>query len=45
MNYKRTLKKVDFTEDEYTLGLNLPNVDFLELGIEQLISILQKALD
>ncbi|XP_027931362.1 L-aminoadipate-semialdehyde dehydrogenase-phosphopantetheinyl transferase-like isoform X1 [Vigna unguiculata] len=44
MSYKRTLKKVDFTEDEYTQGLHLPNVDFVELGIEQLISTLQKTL-
>ncbi|KAL2326668.1 hypothetical protein Fmac_025726 [Flemingia macrophylla] len=44
-SYKTTLKKVDFTEEEYTLGLHLPNVDIFKLGVEQLISILQKALD
>ncbi|XP_068493924.1 phosphopantetheinyl transferase-like isoform X2 [Phaseolus vulgaris] len=44
-SYKRTLKKVEFTEEEYTLGLHLPNVDFVQLGIEQLISIIQKASD
>ncbi|XP_027934592.1 L-aminoadipate-semialdehyde dehydrogenase-phosphopantetheinyl transferase-like isoform X2 [Vigna unguiculata] len=42
-NYKRTLKKLDFTEDEYAQGLHLPTVDFVQLGIEQLISTLQKA--
>ncbi|XP_020202696.1 L-aminoadipate-semialdehyde dehydrogenase-phosphopantetheinyl transferase isoform X2 [Cajanus cajan] len=45
MSYKATLRKVDFTEEEYTLGLHLPNVDIVELGVEQLISILHKALD
>ncbi|TKY53494.1 L-aminoadipate-semialdehyde dehydrogenase-phosphopantetheinyl transferase [Spatholobus suberectus] len=45
MSYKTTLKKVDFTEDEYNLGLHLPNVDIVKLGVEQLISILQKAFD
>ncbi|RDX80874.1 L-aminoadipate-semialdehyde dehydrogenase-phosphopantetheinyl transferase [Mucuna pruriens] len=45
MSYKTTLKKVDFTEDEYRLGLHLPNVDIVKLGVEQLISILQKAFD
>ncbi|CAJ1967798.1 unnamed protein product [Sphenostylis stenocarpa] len=45
MSYKRTLKKVDFTEHEYTLGLHLPNVDFVQIEIEQVISILQKAFD
>lgn len=45
MSYKATLRKVNFTEEEYTLGLHLPNVDIVELGVEQLISILHKALD
>ncbi|KAG4945999.1 hypothetical protein AAZX31_15G112000 [Glycine max] len=44
-SYKTTLKKVDFTEEEYTLGLHLPNVGIVKLDVEQLISILQKASD
>jgi len=44
-SYKTTLKKVDFTEEEYTLGLHLPNVGIVKLDVEQLISILQKAFD
>lgn len=43
LSYKSTLKKVDFTEDEYNLGLHLPNVDFVKLGVQQLVSVLQKA--
>ncbi|KAK7279042.1 hypothetical protein RJT34_24085 [Clitoria ternatea] len=43
MNYRTTLKKVDFTEDEYYQGLHLPSVDFVKLDVEQLISLLQKA--
>ncbi|XP_057434076.1 uncharacterized protein LOC130726787 [Lotus japonicus] len=43
ISYKSTLKKVDFTEDEYNLGLHLPNVDFVKLGVQQLVSVLQKA--
>lgn len=45
MSYKSTLKKVDFTEDEYNIGLHLPNVDFVKLSVEQLVSVLQKAFD
>jgi hypothetical protein len=45
ISYKSTLKKVEFTEDEYNIGLHLPNVDFVELSVEQLVLILQKALD
>lgn len=45
ISYKSTLKKVDFTEDEYNIGLHLPNVDFVEQSVEQLVLILQKAFD
>ncbi|KAE9621145.1 hypothetical protein Lal_00018945 [Lupinus albus] len=45
MSYKSTLKKVEFSEDEYHLGLNLPSVDFTNISVEQLASVLQKALD
>jgi hypothetical protein len=45
IRYKSTLKKIQFTEDEYNIGLHLPNVDFVELSVEQLVLILQKALD
>ncbi|KAK2400433.1 4'-phosphopantetheinyl transferase superfamily [Trifolium repens] len=45
ISYKSTLKKVEFTEDEYNIGLHLPNVDFVELSVDQLVLILQKALD
>lgn len=43
-SYKTTLKKVDFTEEEYTLGLHLPNI-VVKLDVDQHISILQKAFD
>ncbi|KAL5067089.1 hypothetical protein RYX36_017976 [Vicia faba] len=45
ISYISTLKKVDFSEDEYDIGLHLPNVDFVELSVEQLVLILQKAFD
>ncbi|XP_004514712.1 uncharacterized protein [Cicer arietinum] len=45
MSYKSTLKKVDFTEDEYNIGLHLPNEDFVELSVDQLVSILQRTFD
>lgn len=45
MSYKTTLKKVDFTEEEYTQGLHLPNADIVKLGVEELISMLQKGFD
>ncbi|XP_061365001.1 uncharacterized protein LOC133308399 [Gastrolobium bilobum] len=45
MSYKTTLKKVNFTEDEYNLGLHLPSLDFVKLGVEQLVSILREASD
>ncbi|KAI5396916.1 uncharacterized protein LOC127097933 isoform X3 [Lathyrus oleraceus] len=45
ISYISTLKKVDFTEHEYNIGLHLPNVDFVELSVEQLVLILQKAFD
>ncbi|XP_027364373.1 L-aminoadipate-semialdehyde dehydrogenase-phosphopantetheinyl transferase-like [Abrus precatorius] len=45
MSYRTTLKKVDFTEDEYNLGLHLPNVDLVKLEVEQLISVIQKSFD
>lgn len=45
ISYISTLKKVDFNEDEYNIGLHLQNVDFVELSVEQLVLILQKAFD
>jgi 4'-phosphopantetheinyl transferase len=45
ISYKSTLKKIQFTEDEYNIGLHLPNVEFVDLSVEQLVLILQKALD
>jgi len=45
ISYKSTLKKVGFSEDEYNIGLHLPNVDFVEQSVEQLVLILQKAFD
>ncbi|KAI9118743.1 hypothetical protein K1719_010188 [Acacia pycnantha] len=44
-NYKEKLKKVDFNEEEYHLGLNLPVGDIVELSVEQLISTLHKAIN
>jgi hypothetical protein len=45
IRYKSTLKKIQFTENEYNIGLHLPNVEFVDLSVEQLVLILQKALD
>ncbi|KAI4347873.1 hypothetical protein L6164_008650 [Bauhinia variegata] len=42
-SYRTTLKKVEFNEVEYQLGLHLPSVDFVTLSMEQLISVLERA--
>lgn len=38
-NYRKTLEKTQFDEDEYKFGLNLPNTSFVLQTVEQLISI------
>ncbi|KAF7811527.1 L-aminoadipate-semialdehyde dehydrogenase-phosphopantetheinyl transferase [Senna tora] len=43
-NYKTALKKVDFGKEEYHMGLHLPSLDFVQLSVEELISVLQKAM-
>jgi 4'-phosphopantetheinyl transferase len=40
ISYKSTLKKIQFTEDEYNIVLHLPNVEFMDLSVEQLVLIL-----
>lgn len=42
-NYKRTLAKVDFNEEDYNKGLCLPNTPFVIQTVEQLVSLLRKA--
>lgn len=37
-SYKRTLKRVDFGEQEYCLALHLPNGSFKLQTVEQLVS-------
>lgn len=37
--YKRTLKRTEFDEEQYHLGLNLPNVSFMQRTVEQLIPV------
>ncbi|XP_059434759.1 uncharacterized protein LOC132167752 isoform X1 [Corylus avellana] len=39
-SYKRTLKRIDFNEEEYRMALHLPNVDFVSRTVEELISVL-----
>lgn len=43
-SYKRTLKHVEFEEDEYHKGLHLPNVKFIFKTVEQLVQVLCKAV-
>ncbi|KAJ0046266.1 hypothetical protein Pint_05822 [Pistacia integerrima] len=42
-NYKRTLARIDFNEENYNKGLHLPNTPFVMRTVEQLVSLLQKA--
>lgn len=42
-SYKSTLKRAEFSEDEYLAGFHLPDVSFVLQTVEQLISILQDA--
>lgn len=42
-SYKRTLKRVDFGEEEYHLGLHLPNASFKLQTVEQLVSVQGRA--
>ncbi|XP_065869901.1 uncharacterized protein [Euphorbia lathyris] len=37
-SYKKTIKRVEFDEEEYEKGLSLPNVKFVSRTIEQLLS-------
>ncbi|XP_052198921.1 uncharacterized protein LOC127806015 [Diospyros lotus] len=41
--YKRTLKRTEFNEEQYNLGLHLPDVSFALRTVEQLIPISCKA--
>lgn len=43
-SYKRTLKRVDFRDEEYRLGLHLPNASFKLLTVEQLIAVQGRAV-
>lgn len=40
-SYKRTLERSEFNEEEYHMGLYLPNVDFVSRSVEELISVLR----
>ncbi|KAK9283312.1 hypothetical protein L1049_011550 [Liquidambar formosana] len=42
-SYKRTLKQAEFNEEEYNLGLHLPNVNFMLRTVEQLIPLSHRA--
>ncbi|KAG5556973.1 hypothetical protein RHGRI_007277 [Rhododendron griersonianum] len=42
-NYKRTLKRTEFDEEHYHLGLHLPNVSFVQRTVEQLIPVSSKS--
>jgi 4'-phosphopantetheinyl transferase len=39
-SYKKTLKRIEFNEEEYHMALHLPNVDFVSQTVEELISVL-----
>ncbi|KAF7148425.1 hypothetical protein RHSIM_Rhsim03G0098000 [Rhododendron simsii] len=41
--YKRTLKRTEFDEEHYHLGLHLPNVSFVQQTVEQLIPVSSKS--
>lgn len=41
--YKRTLKRTEFDEEHYHLGLHLPNVSFGQRTVEQLIPVSSKS--
>ncbi|XP_057979006.1 uncharacterized protein LOC131165337 isoform X3 [Malania oleifera] len=42
-SYKRTLKRTEFDEEEYHLGLHLPNVSFELQTVDQLVRLLQRS--
>lgn len=42
-NYRKTLQKTQFDENDYKFGLNLPNTSFVLQTVEQLISIFLKS--
>ncbi|XP_031282768.1 L-aminoadipate-semialdehyde dehydrogenase-phosphopantetheinyl transferase-like [Pistacia vera] len=42
-NYKRTLARIDFNEENYNEDLHLPNAPFVMRTVEQLVSLLQNA--
>ncbi|KAL5568605.1 hypothetical protein UlMin_025180 [Ulmus minor] len=41
-SYRKTLKQIEFDEEEYRKGLNLPNVRFVLRTMEQLVQVLCK---
>lgn len=41
--YKRTLKRTEFDEEHYHLGLHLLNVSFVQRTVEQLIPVSSKS--
>ncbi|KAK8548334.1 hypothetical protein V6N13_054861 [Hibiscus sabdariffa] len=43
-SYKRSLKRTEFDEEEYNVGLHLPNPRFAFKTVEELISVVHKAL-
>ncbi|KAJ7974890.1 L-aminoadipate-semialdehyde dehydrogenase-phosphopantetheinyl transferase [Quillaja saponaria] len=43
-SYKRALKKVEFSEEEFQVGLHLPSVNFVTLSVEHLTSVLERAV-
>lgn len=42
-SYKRSLKRTKFNEEEYNVGLHLPNPRFVLRTVEELISVIHKA--
>ncbi|XP_037492951.1 L-aminoadipate-semialdehyde dehydrogenase-phosphopantetheinyl transferase isoform X2 [Jatropha curcas] len=41
-SYKRTIRRLEFDEEEYREGLYLPNVSFVDKTVEQLILLLER---
>ena len=44
MSYKKTLKQIEFDEEEYHKHLHLPNIEFVFRTVEQIVQILGKDL-
>lgn len=42
-SYKKTLKELEFNEEDYLSGLHLPNASFVLKTVEELISILESS--